>query len=229
MGFLGRGHISYANVAATLALVLAMSGGALAANRYLINSARQINPKLLSQLKGKGGAAGAPGSAGIPGRQGPAGAPGPTGPPGPAGGQGPAGTPGVAGANGADGITVVGQASEENLTSGLPFAVRTTLTVSAPASGFFVVQATGTASSFSELCKPCGVHVRLSNPATGEASPLMIATVGDGDKSAISLAWVFPATKGANTYEIDEASDFEKNAKLDNPTLIAEFAARRSP
>ena len=43
-----RRHLSYANVATTLALGLAMSGGALAAGHYLINSSKQINPKVLN-------------------------------------------------------------------------------------------------------------------------------------------------------------------------------------
>ena len=47
-----RRHLNYANVIATLALVFAMSGGALAANHYLINSTKQINPKVLKKLKG---------------------------------------------------------------------------------------------------------------------------------------------------------------------------------
>ena len=46
-----RRHLSYANIAATLALVFAMSGGALAATHYLINSTRQINPKVLNALR----------------------------------------------------------------------------------------------------------------------------------------------------------------------------------
>ena len=48
-------RLTYANVAATLALVLAMSGGALAASHYLINSTKQINPKVLKKLKGATG------------------------------------------------------------------------------------------------------------------------------------------------------------------------------
>ena len=39
-----RTRLTYANVAATLALVFSMTGGALAAKHYLINSTRQINP-----------------------------------------------------------------------------------------------------------------------------------------------------------------------------------------
>ena len=50
-----RRRLSYANVTATLALVFAMSGGALAANHYLITSTKQINPKVLKKLTGKTG------------------------------------------------------------------------------------------------------------------------------------------------------------------------------
>ncbi len=74
-----RRHLSYANVVATLALVFAMSGGALAANHYLINSTKQISPKVLKKLKGSAGRAGANGANGAPGTSGPAGAPGPAG------------------------------------------------------------------------------------------------------------------------------------------------------
>jgi len=83
-----RRHLSYANVASTLALVFAMSGGALAAKHYLISSTRQISPKVLRSLHGARGPAGAPGASGA---QGPAGAKGETGP---GGGQGPQGSPG---------------------------------------------------------------------------------------------------------------------------------------
>jgi hypothetical protein len=71
-----RRHITYANIAATLALVFAMSGGALAAKHYLINSTSQISPKVLRHLKGHDGA---PGRAGIQGREGVAGKQGPAG------------------------------------------------------------------------------------------------------------------------------------------------------
>jgi hypothetical protein len=45
-----RRHLTYANVTATLALVLAMSGGAFAAKHYLVNSTKQIDPKVLDSL-----------------------------------------------------------------------------------------------------------------------------------------------------------------------------------
>lgn len=68
-----RRRLSYANVVATLALVFAMSGGALAANHYLINSTKQINPKVLKKLKGSTGKTGAAGATGATGPQGPTG------------------------------------------------------------------------------------------------------------------------------------------------------------
>lgn len=80
-----RRHLSYANVVATMALVFAMSGGALAASHYLITKTSQIKPSVLTTLKGKVGKTGAAGPAG------PAGPLGPTGAQGPGGTQGPAG------------------------------------------------------------------------------------------------------------------------------------------
>jgi hypothetical protein len=77
-----RKRLSYANVAATLALVFSMTGGALAANHYLISSTKQIKPSVLAKLKGNAGARGAQGGQG---GQGPQGAQGPAGPAGPAG------------------------------------------------------------------------------------------------------------------------------------------------
>ena len=71
-------HLSYANITATLALVFAMGGSAIAARHYLIRSTKQISPKVLRQLRGHTGKTGAPGPRGI-GVAGPAGA---TGPPG---------------------------------------------------------------------------------------------------------------------------------------------------
>jgi hypothetical protein len=65
-----RRRLNYANVVATLALVFAMSGGALAAHHYLINSTKQINPKVLKKLKGNAGKTGATGPAGAPGAAG---------------------------------------------------------------------------------------------------------------------------------------------------------------
>ncbi|HUB36519.1 MAG TPA: hypothetical protein VL972_06815 [Solirubrobacteraceae bacterium] len=70
MSMMPRPRLSYANVVATLALVFAMSGGALAANHYLINSTKQINPKVLKTLRGARGRTGAAGPLGPVGPQG---------------------------------------------------------------------------------------------------------------------------------------------------------------
>jgi hypothetical protein len=94
-----RKRITYANVAMTLALVFAMSGGAYAANKYLITSTKQISPKVLKALKGAKGANGANGAAGA------AGAAGTAGPQAPAGAAGAKGETGAAGAAGAKGET----------------------------------------------------------------------------------------------------------------------------
>jgi len=75
-------RLTYANVVATVALVFAMSGSAVAANTYLIKSTKQIHPKVLRALKGRTGPAGKPG---LPGPAGAVGARGPAGPTGPAG------------------------------------------------------------------------------------------------------------------------------------------------
>jgi hypothetical protein len=71
-----RRHFSFAGLIATLALVLAMSGGAWAAKKYLITSTNQISPSVLKKLKGATGPQGLPGTPGSPGAKGDAGAPG---------------------------------------------------------------------------------------------------------------------------------------------------------
>jgi len=81
-----RTHLSYANIVATLALVFAMGGSALAARHYLINSTRQINPKVIKKLRGNTGK---------------------TGPSGPQGAAGAKGTAGAEGTKGADGFSAL--------------------------------------------------------------------------------------------------------------------------
>ena len=66
-------HLTPSAVIATLALVLAMTGGAYAAKQYLITSTKQISPKVLSALKGNAGPAGKSGANGVTGAKGEAG------------------------------------------------------------------------------------------------------------------------------------------------------------
>jgi hypothetical protein len=89
-------HMTYANVAATLALVFSMTGGAFAAGHYLINSTKQINPKVIKALKGKNGKPGPMGAAGKEGPPGKEGSPGKEGKEGPVGKEGKQGVPGSA-------------------------------------------------------------------------------------------------------------------------------------
>jgi hypothetical protein len=89
-----RRRITYANVTATLALVFSMTGGALAANHYLIDSTKQIDPNVLKKLHGHSGRSGAKGATGQAG---------PAGPAGPAGREGPQGSAGAPGKEGARG------------------------------------------------------------------------------------------------------------------------------
>lgn len=92
-------RMTYANVALTLALVFAMTGGAYAAKKYLITSTKQISPSVLKSLVGKAGPVGPQGSPGAPGAKGQPGAEGKTGL------EGKAGTAGQKGLSGATGPT----------------------------------------------------------------------------------------------------------------------------
>jgi hypothetical protein len=101
-----RSRLTYANVVATLALVFAMSGGALAASHYLITSTKQIKPGVLNALKGKAGPTGAQGPAGPAGPAGPGGAKGEAGISG-TGAEGKEGHEGKHGENGEPGESVI--------------------------------------------------------------------------------------------------------------------------
>jgi hypothetical protein len=117
-----RKRITYANVAMTLALVFAMSGGAYAAKHYLITSTKQISPKVLTALKGKNGTNGTNGTNGANGKdgaQGAAGAQGPAGEKGSAGEKGEQGLQGTAGPKGTTGAEGVCSTSSCHLPTGV--------------------------------------------------------------------------------------------------------------
>src|SRR3954452_8528803 len=70
-----RRHLSHpATWLSLLALLLAMSGTAIAAKHYLIVSTRQISPRVLKTLRGRTGKQGPQGRPGLIGAPGPAGA-----------------------------------------------------------------------------------------------------------------------------------------------------------
>jgi hypothetical protein len=97
-----RTRFTYANVAMTLALVFAMSGGAYAAKHYVITSTKQISPTVLKKFTGKTGATGPEGKQGAAG---PAGKDAINGKEGPQGPQGLEGKEGKAGKEGKEGKT----------------------------------------------------------------------------------------------------------------------------
>lgn len=89
-----RRRVTYTNIALTVTLLFAMTGGAYAAKRYIITSTQQISPKVLRALRGGSATSGKPGAAGSTG---------PTGPVGPAGSSGSPGLTGPAGIKGENG------------------------------------------------------------------------------------------------------------------------------
>lgn len=92
-----RKYFNPAAVVAVLAVLLTTTGGAYAANRYLITSTKQIKPSVLKALRGNAGTAGKNGASGANGAQGPQG---PQGAAGNAGANGTTGTNGTPGTNG---------------------------------------------------------------------------------------------------------------------------------
>lgn len=98
-----RKRVTYTNIVLTLILLFAMTGGALAAKRYVITSTSQISPKVLRALQGKDGAQGSVGASGSVGPKGETGAAGVAGEKGATGPRGPKGLEGLEGPEGPEG------------------------------------------------------------------------------------------------------------------------------
>ena len=124
-----------ATVLAFAALVIAMTGSAIAAKKYLITSTKQIKPSVLAQLKGNTGPAGAKGDAGAAGAKGDTGAAGATGAKGDTGAAGTNGTDGAAGTNGTNGSDATGATMGAlQVGSGQTFLMPVTTSANAPVS-----------------------------------------------------------------------------------------------
>ncbi len=122
-----RRHLSYANVVATMALVFAMGGSAIAAKHYLISSTSQISPQVLKSLEAKiasrvkAGAAGKEGPAGKEGKEGAAGKEGGAGKEGAVGHEGKQGIEGAPGREGEAGLSKLSESEQEELKKILPY------------------------------------------------------------------------------------------------------------
>lgn len=129
-----RRRLSYANIVATLALLFAMSGGALAASHYLITSTKQISPKVLKKLKGNAGPKGATGAAG------------------------PAGPAGAAGAAGANGTAIAYGTVVVNGTGNPAFTVNSNFTggVTSPTAGEYCIPIPSGATGINPVISPVG-------------------------------------------------------------------------
>jgi hypothetical protein len=178
-----RTHLSYANVAATMALVFALTGGAVAAsshsggsngNSFIKASASVASTQahaVVAKKKSssKGGARGPAGPKGATGAAGPAGPAGPTGATGATGAAGPAGSAGVAGANGEKGEkgeTGPAGAAGETGPEGVCSTTDCTLPVGASETGTWITHAEAPEGSSvgSTAFAPISFPIRLPKP-----------------------------------------------------------------
>jgi len=149
-----RRRLSYAHVAAGLALFLSLSSGALAARHYLIRSTHQIAPRVIAVLRAHAGVSGAPGAAG---------------PQGASGARGPAGDPGVPGPPAAVPATLAPGATETGVWGGSWEGVESRLRYRATASFPIALAAPLTSGSVAYI--PAGAAASSACPGVGRAAP----------------------------------------------------------
>jgi hypothetical protein len=139
-------HVSLAGLIAVFALVFAMTGGAIAAKKYLITSTSQISPSVLKKLKGSAGPAGPVGAQGLPGAKGETGAAGGAGQQGPPGPPGAPGSPWVAGGTLPAGETETGTwgfAVPEGQEDAMALSFSIPLETALPESNIHIIKAPG--------------------------------------------------------------------------------------
>jgi hypothetical protein len=166
-----RKRLSYANVALTLALVFAMSGGAYAASRYVITSTKQIKPSVLKQLKGATGATGAPGATGAKGETGPAGLAGSPGKEG-APGTGKEGAPGKEGKEGPEGK------------EGSPWTAGGTLPPGKTEKGQWIASSQGKVAAGTDISTAAAFPIPLASPVA--SSHVIGVKEGEGEEDESS-------------------------------------------
>jgi hypothetical protein len=200
-----RRRLSYANVVATLALVFAMSGGALAANHYLINSTKQISPKVLKKLKGATGKRGTIGATGAPGATGAVGS------------SGAVGKEGAVGKNGTNGER--GPSTAFNINSGeafinFPAKAEENLVVSSlslPA-GNFAVFAKLIANNNAASLTTIHCELQLGGSVIDPGFNLVrLAKEGDDDRQTLVVAGTGSLSSAGQATTVCRASTTEGN------------------
>jgi hypothetical protein len=212
-----RKRINYANVVATLALFLSMSGGALAASHYLINSTKQINPKVLKKLRSAVGKTGPQGKEGAKGAEGPKGAEGSKGKEGPAG------------------PTAGGFVSSSTLSPALGTPAINVMTLSegsgavvAPGNGVLLISASG---SFQKLNAAghsdadCWISVSSGGGAFNEVSKTMIRSFsGEFENQALAVSAGTSVTAGVSYNAALTCESFNPEVKFVRGDMTAVFA-----
>jgi hypothetical protein len=102
-----------------------------------------------------------------------------------------------------------------------------TVTITAPVDGFVKLDASFVAEdAFTTLCTKCLLEARLHDVSAGTDAPMIVATAAGTTTHylPVSLAYVFPVTKGAHSYSVTSVQvDTGGPLEIDNVVLIAQF------
>lgn len=172
-------------VIAVVALVASLAGSAVAANKYLITSTKQIKPSVLKKLKGKRGPVGPAGAVGATGATGQTGSTGATGP------AGTTGAKGDTGATGPAGPSLVRIDSSKTTAQGLStsFVAKDAVTLDP---GTYLVMAKADVTSPSDQTITC----RLRLNSGGTAADTTVQSVLTGAKQNLQLMGQLTAASG---------------------------------
>ncbi len=208
---LGR-SLSYANVMATVAVFLALGGGAFAATSGLmakdgtIHGCVSTRSHVLTVLKpgkrcGRGHVALAFNAKGVPGAAGPAGATGPAGPTGPTGAQGPKGNAGDSGRPGTNGTNGTNGKNAESLfvstlEAGTIVNSSGSVSVSHNAAGSYIV-------TFPQDVSKCVPEVSIGNTSGNTLPGALAAARADGAINANDLDLVDVVTRNTSGTAVD--------------------------
>src|SRR4051794_11651887 len=128
------------------------------------------------------------------------------------------------------GVGRIALASNETLIGGFAFSTLTTVTITAPATGFVRLDGRLLAwdGSAATKCGDCELAVKLHDVTEDADSPRSFFLGGGGASGVgveVPVNWVFPVTKGTRSYTLDAGEvDFSGGPlSLIDPVLIAQF------